>query len=33
VTRWTSARFVLGRRLFSDDLVRDLGGDPEAQGL
>lgn len=21
------------RRLFSDDLIRDLGGDPEAQGL
>jgi hypothetical protein len=24
---------VLDRRLFSDDLIRDLGGDPEAQGL
>jgi len=24
---------ILDRRLFSDDLVRDLGGDPEAQGL
>jgi hypothetical protein len=24
---------ILDRRLFSDDLIRDLGGDPEAQGL
>lgn len=24
---------ILNRRMFSDDLIRDLGGDPEAQGL
>lgn len=24
---------ILDRRMFSDDLIRDLGGDPEAQGL
>lgn len=24
---------ILDRQMFSDDLIRDLGGDPEAQGL
>jgi hypothetical protein len=24
---------IFDRRMFSDDLIRDLGGDPEAQGL
>jgi hypothetical protein len=24
---------VFDRRVFSDDLIRDMGGDPEAQGL
>jgi hypothetical protein len=24
---------IFPRSLFSDDLIRDLGGDPEAQGL
>jgi hypothetical protein len=24
---------IFGRWLFSDDLIRDLGGDPEEQGL
>lgn len=24
---------ILDRRLLSDDLIRDLGGDPEEQGL